>query len=333
MQFEELPEFPLFLLRFGAAVHRQENAGNRHHHGQVVEHIRLEFFLLGGQAVQVHLGDHQFGDPQLLVHPLDHDLFVDALVLPADEITVEVQVHVIELLAAGQRQVDKDVVHIEGVLGQAQAAVPQDLRAVDDAVHQDILALGKMADLGPGEGAVHRQHTGIPHRMAGVVHRMFVDIVAQQQVHRGLHGGKGPQFFHDFGQGVGVQPVVGVHHLEVDPPGVADALVHPFAVAAVLLMDDPDDVGVFFRPGVRNGAGLVLGTVIHQDDLGVLPRGQQGLDTAVHIGRRVITRHGEGNQFHGILSSSWYGGWHRAGRIRQAGAAPADRGRRSACLI
>ena len=77
------------------------------------------------------------------------------------------------------------------------------------------------------------QDTGIPDGMAGVVHRVLIHIVAQQQVHGLRQSGKFPQLGHDLLQGIGIQPVVRVHHLEVHTGSVADALVHALAVAAV----------------------------------------------------------------------------------------------------
>ena len=81
-------------------------------------------------------------------------------------------------------------------------------------------------------------------------------------------------------------------------PDTAERLIDALAVATVLLMDDADDGGVFFGVGIGDLAGVVLGAVIHKDDLGVLPRGEQGLDAVIHIGSRVVVRHGKGDEFH-----------------------------------
>ena len=76
-------------------------------------------------------------------------------------------------------------------------------------------------------------------------------------------------------QSFGIQPVVRVHDFEVHTACVADALVDTLAMATVFLVDDLDDVGVFFSIGIGNFAGVVLGAVIYKDDLGLLPGGQQ----------------------------------------------------------
>ena len=67
--------------------------------------------------MQVVGADHVVGDPQLLVHPGDHDLLVDRLVGPADEVAVQVHVQIVHVLHIGQGLVDEDVIHVEGVLG------------------------------------------------------------------------------------------------------------------------------------------------------------------------------------------------------------------------
>ena len=61
VQLEELPELLFLLQGFGGAVHGQENAGDRHHHGQIVEHIGAQLFLFRRQAVEVDRRDHQLG--------------------------------------------------------------------------------------------------------------------------------------------------------------------------------------------------------------------------------------------------------------------------------
>ena len=109
------------------------------------------------------------GDPQLLVHPLYHDALVDALVRTADKIAVQVQVHIIHALDIGQGLVHKDVVHIEGVLGQHHAALTQHLGAVHHRVHQQVLVRAEVAHVHPAEQPVLREHIGVAHGMAGAI--------------------------------------------------------------------------------------------------------------------------------------------------------------------
>ena len=98
-----------------AAVQQQEDVAHGHHHGQIVHHVGVQTFLIL-QLIQILTVDHVPGDPQLLIHPLDHDALVHALVGTADEVAVQVQIHVVHALDIGQGLVDKNVVHIEGVL-------------------------------------------------------------------------------------------------------------------------------------------------------------------------------------------------------------------------
>ena len=304
MGFQVGPQLGALLQRLLGTVHHQKDAGNGHHHGEVVEHIVPQLVLLLRQGVQVHRVHHDAGHAQLLVHPLDHVLLVDALVLPADEIAVQVKIHVIHGMALGQRLVHKDVVHIEGVLGQLHLRLAQHLGAVDDAVHQDVFVRREPADLVPVEDAVLRQDALVVDGQLGVVRHMLIHIVAQQQIHRLLHGGEFPQLGHGLLQAVGIQPVIGIHDLEIQALRVADALIDALAVAAVLLMDDPHDVGVAGGELVCDFAGIVLGAIVHQNDLGVLPRGQQRLDAVGHIRGRVVARHGKGDEFHKALLHS-----------------------------
>ena len=134
--------------------------------------------------------------------------------------------------------------------------------------------------------------------MAGAILHMLIHIVADHQVRGGAAGHEGLQAVQDLFQGVGVQPVVAVHDFIVQAGGIADALVDAFAVAAVLLMDGLDDGGIFGGVLVADGGG----TIVHQDDLGLLSGGEQRLDAVAHIGRRVVARDGKADEFlHSVL--------------------------------
>ena len=149
----------------------------------------------------------------------------------------------------------------------------------------------------PGEQPVLGEHVGVADGVAGAVLHVLVDVVAEHQVGGGAAVQQQAQPVQHLFQGFGVQPVVAVHYLVIKAGGVADALVDPLAVAAVLLMDDPDDVGVLVGVRVADGGGVVLGgAVVHQDDLGVRAGGEQGVDAVAHIGRRVVARHGKGDK-------------------------------------
>ena len=164
-------------------------------------------------------------------------------------------------------------------------------------MHQDVLVGAEAPDVHPAEQPVLRENVGVPDGVAGAVLDVLVDIVAEQQVGGGAAVEQQAQPVQHLFKGFGVQPVVAVHHLVIKAGGVADALVDPFAVAAVLLMDGPDDGGVFGGVLVADGGGVVFGrAVVDQDDLGVLAGGPQGVDAVAHIGRRVIARHGKGDK-------------------------------------
>ena len=309
------PQFVLLLLCGGTAVQQQEDVADGHHHGEVVQHIAAQL-LLALEGIQVLAVDHVAGHPQLLIHPLDHHTLVHALVGPADEVAVQVQIHIVHALDKGQGLVDKDVVHIEGVLGQHHAAVPQHLCAVHHRVHQQVLVGPEVADMRPAEQSVLGEHVGVAHGVAGVVLHMLVDIVADHQVRRGAPGSQRVQLGQHGPEGCFVQPVVAVHYLVVQAGGVADALIHALAVAAVLLMDGLDDGGIFGGVLVADGGGVILGgTIVHQDDLGLLPGGEQGLDAVAHICRRVVARDGESDQFlsHTKYSFALFRQMHKAG--------------------
>ena len=70
------------------------------------------------------ISQHQLCNPQLLVDPSDHDLFVDRLVRATDKVAIEVHIKIVHRMYMRERLVDKDIVHIERMHGKLQAAVP-----------------------------------------------------------------------------------------------------------------------------------------------------------------------------------------------------------------
>ena len=133
---------------------------------------------------------------------------------------------------------------------------------------------------------------------------MLIDVVADEHIHPHLSGNPAPHGGEHLLQGVGVHPVVRVHHLIIDTGGVAQSLVHALAVAAVGLVDHPDDVRMLLRVAVRDGAGLVRRAVVYQDDLHLVAAGEQGVNTVGHVRRRIVARDGKGKQLQSNRSSS-----------------------------
>ena len=93
---------------------------------------------------------------------------------------------------------------------------------------------------------------------------MLVDVVADHQVDGRDLLGEAAKPGHELRKRVHVQPVVGIHHHEVQPQRVGDALVDALAVAAVALVDHADHVRVLRGVAVRDGGGAVGGAVVHQ---------------------------------------------------------------------
>ena len=164
-------------------------------------------------------------------------------------------------------------------------------------VHQQVLGGTEAADLVPAEHLIAGEYVAVVHHPLGVGLSVLVDIVADHHVHQLVVPDELAQLIQRLVQGGHIHPVVGVHHLIVDTPGVADALVDALTVAAVGLMDGPDNVGVLLLVAVADGRGVVLGgAVVHQDDLDVVAALEQGLHAVLHIGSGVITGDGKGNQ-------------------------------------
>ena len=91
-------------------------------------------------------------------------------------------------------------------------------------------------------------------------------------------------------------PVVGIHYFKVNAFRVRDAVIDCGSVPSVLLVMRPDDRGMFLCQPVRNGAGSVRGSVIHDQDLHLFPAREQGAHRALHIRLGVVAGHDAGQQ-------------------------------------
>ena len=79
------------------------------------------------------------------------------------------------------------------MLGQLQAAVAQQLGAVDHRMHQQVLGGPEPADLAPGEDPSLGKDIGIAHDLLGLILHVLIHIIGNKQVHRPLHLCKFPQ--------------------------------------------------------------------------------------------------------------------------------------------
>lgn len=114
---EILPDFSTFALVIIRFFKTKEDGADAHHHGKVILHVFLELSRLDivGKIDGI---DHQASDAQLLITTRVHDLFVNALVFAANEITVHVLVEIANGFNIRKRYVYEDVIHIEGVFGK-----------------------------------------------------------------------------------------------------------------------------------------------------------------------------------------------------------------------
>ena len=269
----------------------QENRGNRRDNFQVLQHISLQAGPVRNHGVihQFPGINHDFVHGNLLVHASDHDVLMDGLVRSADEIAVEIDVQIVHALDVGKGDVGVDIVHIEHVLRQAQAALLQESRPVDNRVHEQVVARFRNRKTVPAENLPLRQVV-VLHDLLDQLAFLLIDVVGNHEVRNigrrallveGFR--KFLQLVEKFGKGLHGHPVVRVHDLVIEPGCMVDARIDARSVAPVFLVDDPHDVRIFRRVFVRNRQRVVLGTVVDDDDFDPVAAGQQGADAVPHV--------------------------------------------------
>ena len=111
---------------------------------------------------------------------------MDGLVLAADEIIIEIDIQIIHAVHIREGVEDINVVHVEGVLRQLQAALPEHLRPEDDRVHQDVFTDREAVGLVPGKDPAHRQTLAVLHDRVTVLVLLVVDEIADEKIQRGF---------------------------------------------------------------------------------------------------------------------------------------------------
>ena len=168
-------------------------------------------------------------------------------------------------------------------------------------MHDHVLGRIKEAHIVPGADLAGTEGRTELDSVAGILIEMVIDVVADHQIH--LFAAVVPvfQIIQQTAQGPGIQPVIRIHHLEVFAGGIAQSLVHAFAVTRVGLMHHLDDVRILFVIAVCDLGSAVTGTIVHQYDLHPVSTGEQCFNAAVHIAFGVIAGYRKCNVLHIVL--------------------------------
>ena len=293
-----------FLVRLKRSDHAAEDRADAHHHGQVVQHVAAKL-RLHDIVGQTHRVDHEARDAKLLVDTPHHDALVHALILAADEVTVHINIKVAHSVDERQRNVHKDVVHVEAVLRKLQAGFAKQFGSIDGRMHEQVLALAKVLHVLPAELLLGRKHVEVSHHRARALVHLLVNVVADNEVGCMIAVKLRAKIGHDLAHRILVKPVVGVDDLEVQALGGSEAGVHGSTVPPVFLMDGTNDARVGLLPSISLLGGVVFGrAVVDDDDLDVVTAGQKRLDAFVHVGGGVVARHRERDGLHESYSST-----------------------------
>ena len=138
-----------------------------------------------GTGLSLHkIIDHQLVHPDLLVDPSDHHLLIDRLVIPAYKIPVKIHIQIVHGLYMGKRLVHKNVVHIKSMFGKLQAALAQQLCAVNHGMHEDVLPQHKHLHIFPGKHLVLGQSGPVIHDLLPPCPLLLIYKIGNEHIHR-----------------------------------------------------------------------------------------------------------------------------------------------------
>ncbi len=172
---------------------------------------------------------------------------------------------------------------------QVQPAVAQQLGPVNDRMHQQILPFAHPAHVAPCKNLACHKRGRIFHDFFTFCALLLVDKIRDQKVQRLIGTRNLPQRIQNLFISIGIHPVIAVHNLEKQPVCMCNPCIYRFAVPAVFLMDCFYNVRISFRICIRNFGCHILRSVVHHQNLHILPAGQQRLYTTLHIVLGIVT--------------------------------------------
>ena len=157
-------------------------------------------------------------------------------------------------------------------------------------MHDDVLSQAELAQIIPAEHAAGLHHmTEIHHDLVALGH-FVIHIVGHQHVDRLAGLTLRAQRGQNRVDGLRVDPIVRIHHLDIHACRRRDTGVHRAAVTLVLLMNRPHDawIGAFQLTRVLQRA--VFRTVVHNQHFEVagVARRKQRVHATVEIGLHIV---------------------------------------------
>ncbi len=262
---------------------------DRHHDRDIPAHIFRQFRIDLSHFIQINTLGNDLRHQDLLVDPAHQHLFIDGLVFPADVVMIQVDVHIKNMPDERQRLIGKDIIHIKSVFRQNHPAAAQHLCPEDQRMHDQILRCMKSSDIVPVTHFLCRENIAVLHDTARSFFQMVVNIIAYKQIRHltdqtsFFSHTKSPDPRKQSGICRLIQPVIRIHHLKIGPCRQLQPLVDAGPMAAVLLVDRPDDTRIPRRIIVCDLCRGICGTVIYNNDLHVLSAGEQRIDAPLHI--------------------------------------------------
>ena len=250
------------------------------------------------------ISQHQLRDEYLLINTADHDFFIDRLIVASDEIAVEIHIQVVHGFYVWKRLIYKNIIHVERMLWQFQAAVPKHFHTVNDRMHQDILSQAEASCTVPVDELAFWERHVVVHDLFVFCALFLINEVGNQHIQRHIVMDKFAQRIQNLHIRLFVDPVIAVHDLIIDARRIAQSRIDGLAVTTVFLMNRPANPRIVSLILIGNLRRIIFcGTVIHDQDLHLIAARQQGFDAVTHICRRIVARNRYRQQFHWFIFS------------------------------
>lgn len=215
--------------------------------------------------------ENQFAIEDVIPVFADAGLVFHRLAFPSNQVLIKGDWEISDRLGVGHWGVHEIVVFVADMLRERDLGGPEDFGPIHRGMQGQIASIGEFAEIAPAADVALFEEIGVMDNLITVVPALPIDIIREIEIGQ---RNPGTDVLKQFAQGLGVDPIVAVDHLEVKALGDLEGIIDAFAMAAVWLVDTMDEGGIRRLIGIGDRPSLVRRAVIDDEDFDILPAGQ-----------------------------------------------------------
>ena len=117
-----------------------------------------------------------------MIHAAGENLLVHGLIVTADKVAIQVNVHIVDGLNLRKWHISVHIVNVERVRWHLNSCCAQHLNAIRQRMHKKILRELKMSQVFPTNNAIGWNCSTIIYKVLRIVFNMLVNVIGKHQI-------------------------------------------------------------------------------------------------------------------------------------------------------